>query len=171
MSKTKTAKTKTVKTEDAKAREALAAISPQFAAALDGDLGVATQGNAEAERKRKQPVLAPAGVDPHTMPVTDIVFDPALLDDFPDLKGGLKAASDHVFAQYRSPGKDKERHSLLHSRIGSFISQVRRSRQSGVPHVKQEVRRTAKQRDLLALLAEHGITSVDDLQSALGGDA
>lgn len=164
------------KTEDAKARAALAAISPSLAAALDTDERmdeavevIAAPAAAPVTSTKRQPVLAPEGVDPHTMPVTEIVFDPALLDDFPDLKAGLKAASDHVFALYRSPGKDKERHSLLHSRIGSFISQVRRSRQSGVQHVKEQVRRTSDQRDLLALLAEHGIQSVDDLQRTLGG--
>ena len=121
--------------------------------------------------KTKAVRLAPEGVDPHTMPVTDIVFDPALLDEFPSLEGdGLAAASRHVFALYKSVGRNKDRNSLLHREIGLFIQRVRRSRETGTPHVKQEVRKTKKQRDLLALLAEHGITSVADLQAALGGD-
>lgn len=116
-------------------------------------------------------VTVPEGADPRTMPVSDIVFDPALLDGFPSLEGeGLAAASRHVFALYKSHGRNKDRNSLLHRRIGEFIAQVRRSRQSGVPHVKETVRRTGKQRDLLALLAEHGITSVDDLTAMLSQD-
>ena len=122
-----------------------------------------------SESKKRQPVLAPEGVDPHTMAVTDIVFDPALLDEFPSLEGdGLAAASRHVFALYKSPGRNKDRNSLLHREIGLFIQRVRRSRKDGVPHVKEQVRRTGKQRDLLALLAEHGITSVEDLKTMLG---
>lgn len=117
----------------------------------------------------KQVALAPEGLDPHTMPVTDIVFDPALLDEFPSLSGdGLAAASRHVFALYKSPGRDKDRNSLLHREVGLFITRVRRSRETGVPHVREQVRKTSKQRDLLAVLAEHGITSIDDLERMLG---
>ena len=98
------------------------------------------------ERKKAKAVLAPEGVDPHLMDVSDIVFD-----------------------LYKSPHKNKDRHRRLQDEIGLFILRVRRSRESGVPHVKEQVRKTGKQRDLLALLAEHGITSVDDLAAALGG--
>ena len=122
------------------------------------------------ERKKAKAVLAPEGVDPHLMDVSDIVFDPALLDDFPSLEGqGRAAATRYVFDLYKSPHKNKDRHRRLQDEIGLFILRVRRSRESGVPHVKEQVRKTGKQRDLLALLAEHGITSVDDLAAALGG--
>jgi len=125
---------------------------------------------AKPEAKKRKVVLAPEGVDPRTMPVTDIVFDPALLDDFPSLEGqGLRAASTYVFEQYKSLGRNKDRHSLLHREIGLFITRVRRTRETGTPHVKEQVRKGKKQADLLALLAEHGIASVDDLTAALGG--
>lgn len=112
--------------------------------------------------------LAADGVDPHTMPVTDIEFDSALLDGFPDLTGqGQRAAADHVFALYKSPGRNKDRNSLLWSHVGKFIVRVRRERGAGVPHVKEQVRATGKQRDLLALLSELGVTSVEDLTNLL----
>lgn len=127
-------------------------------------------GAVEVQKQDKQPVLAPEGVDPRTMDVADIVFDPALLDEFPSLEGdGLAAASRKVFALYKSAGRNKDRNRRLHDEIGLFINRVRRSRVSGTPHVKEQVRQGKKQRDLLALLAEHGIKSVDDLQAALGG--
>lgn len=114
-------------------------------------------------------MLAPEGTDPRAMPVTDIVFDPALLDGFPSLEGeGLAAASRHVFALYKSHGRNKDRNSLLHSEIGKFITRVRRSRESGTPHVKEQVRKGKKGNDLLALLAEHGISSVEDMKALLG---
>lgn len=154
-------KTKTV-TEDERAQIAALGLNPD--APAFGEVV------AKPDAKRKQPVLAPEGVDPHMMPVTEIVFDPALLDDFPSLSGdGLAAASRHVFALYKSPGRNKDRNSLLHREVGLFISRVRRSRETGTPHVKEQVRQGSKQRDLLALLAEHGIKSVDDLTAALGG--
>lgn len=108
------------------------------------------------------PKLAPKGVDPHTMPVADIVFDPALLDGFPSLEGeGFAAASRHVFAFYKSPGRNKDRHSLLHRRIGEFINQVRRARETGTGHVREKVKTTKTQRDLAAFLAEHDVSEAD----------
>jgi hypothetical protein len=105
--------------------------------------------------------LMPTGLDPHAMPVADIVFDDRLLDGFPDLTGpGLKAASDHVFAQYRSPGKDRDRHSLLHRRITEFIGRVRRSRATG-GYVQEQIKASKEQRDIAALLAAKGMTVTD----------
>ena len=115
-------------------------------------------------------VLAPEGVDPHTMPGSDIVFDPALLDGFPTLKGAeYGAASRHVWEFYKSRRGDTDRNRRLHDEIGLFINRVRRSRETGTQHVKEQIRAGKKQRDLLALLAEHGINSVDDLKNTLGG--
>ena len=112
------------------------------------------------------PNLAPPGVDPHTMPVDEIVFDPALLDGFPSLNGeGMNAASKHVFALYKSPGRNKERNSLLHRRISTFITTVRRSRQTG-GMVTEAVKTTKDQRDLAALMASQGVTD-SDLAEAL----
>lgn len=97
-----------------------------------------------------------AEVDPHTIPVGDIVFDPALLDEFPDLARDCKAASEKVFAMYKGP-RGSERNKLLHRRISEFISQVKRSRKTG-GYVKDKIKATAEQRELAASLAELGIT-------------
>lgn len=123
----------------------------------------------EPERPKKPKAqLAPKGADPHAMPVSEIVFDPALLDQFPNLEGqGRRAAADYVFALYKSPGRNKDRNSLLWSEVGKFIQRVHRSRETGVPHVKDKVKAGKKSRDLLAVLAELGIESVDDLTALL----
>jgi hypothetical protein len=105
--------------------------------------------------------LAPEGVDPHTMPVSDIVWDPALLNDFTDLTGsGMAAASRHLFELYKSPGRNKDRNSLLHRKIGEFILQVRRSRETG-GFVTEKIKANKEERDLAALLAQHKITAAD----------
>jgi len=113
-------------------------------------------------RPRKAKVrLAPDGIDPHDMPVTDIVFDVHLLDGFPNLSGPhMSAASRHVFEFYKSRGRNRDRNSLLHRRIGEFIAQTRRSRDTG-GFVKEKVKATKEQRDLAALLAEHHISAAD----------
>lgn len=145
---------------DAERRKHLAKIT-----GLDLDPDVPAKVAREPQRA-KNVSLAPPGVDPHTMPVSDIVFDPALLDEFPSLEGqGQRAAADHVFALYKSPGRNKDRNSLLWSRVGKFIVKVRSSREPGgsvvTGHVKEEVKATREQRDLAALLTEHGITAGD----------
>jgi hypothetical protein len=105
--------------------------------------------------------LAPEGVDPHTMPVTDIVFDEALLDGFPSLSGSAIAdASRHVFSLYKSYARDKDRNSLLHRNIGEFIGRVRRKRETG-GFVREQVKATKGHRDLAHLLAEHNITAAE----------
>lgn len=143
---------------DAQRREFLKGVG------LDPDASALVDENAPAKATSKRGVivvLAPSGVDPHAMPVSEIVFDERLLDDYPELEGaGLKAASDHVFAQYRSRSRDKDRHSLLHRRITEFIGQMRRSRTTG-GHVRELVKATKEQRDLAALLAEKGLTVTD----------
>lgn len=105
--------------------------------------------------------FAPEGVDPHTMAVTDIVFTDAMLDGFPDLTGqGFKAAGDFLFAQYKSPRRDPDRHSLLHRRITEFVGQVKRSRKTG-GLVRERIKATAEQRDIAAVLAAEGINAAD----------
>ena len=115
-------------------------------------------------------VLAPDGINPHAMPVSDIVFDPRLLDGFPDLSGSnYKAASEYVFALYRSPGRDKVRNPLLHRRITEFIGQVSLARRSGMTNqVREKVKATKEQRELAALMAAKGLT-VEDLAALIGG--
>lgn len=101
--------------------------------------------------------FAPEGVDPHAMPVSEIVFVDAMLDGFPDLTGqGFRAASDHLFAQYKSPRRDTERHALLHRRITEFIGQVKRSRKTGGV-VRERIKATAEQRELAEVLAAAGL--------------
>ena len=110
---------------------------------------------------------AASDVDPRTMPVADIVFDPALLDEFPSLEGDeFAAASRKVFASYKSYGRSKDRNRRLHDEIGLFIHRVRRAREAGVEPekgaIKAKVKATKKQRDFAAVLAEHGL-EVEDL--------
>jgi len=104
-------------------------------------------------------VLAPPSMDPRTMPVDEITLDPHLLDGFPSLAGdGLAAASAHVFALYKSYGRNKERNGALHRKITSFITLTRRNRETG-GMVKEAVKADKETRDLAALLASQGITA------------
>lgn len=101
-------------------------------------------------------VWAPEGIDPHTMPVTDIVFDPAMVEQFPDLSPrGRRPACDYLFAQYKSYGRNKDRNSLLHRRIGEFLAKTHRDRETGGGgFVKGKMR-------LANTMAEHGVTEED----------
>ena len=96
---------------------------------------------------------APEGVDPHTMPVTDIVFDPRMREQYPDLSPrARRAPSDFLFAIYKSYGRNKDRNSLLHRRIGEFLARTHKERtQPGGEFVKDKIR-------LANTLAEHCIT-------------
>lgn len=106
--------------------------------------------------------LAPPGVDPRLMDVKDIEFDPKLLDGFPSLKfnEGGSAASRYVFDLYKSYGKDPHRNGLLHRKIGSFIENTRRARETG-GMVKEKVRATAPERDMAQVIASQGVTTPD----------
>lgn len=107
--------------------------------------------------------LAPQGMDPRVVPVDDIVFDPRLLDEFPSLTGdGLKAASDKVFALYKSYGRNKDRNGALHRKITTFITTTRRNRETGNRGlVHENVVADSATRDLAALLASQNITAAD----------
>jgi hypothetical protein len=116
----------------------------------------------ERVKKPRQIKLAPDGVDPHTMPVEDIVFDPRLLDDFPTLKGSERtAASRHLFELYKSRQKG-ERNQILHRRINEFLSSVAIARKSGTKPVKEKIKATKEQRDMAEMMAQLGLTA-DDL--------
>ena len=107
------------------------------------------------------PRIAPEGVDPRTMPVSDIVFDPMLLDGFTSLRGEhMNAASAHIFAIYKSYGRNKDRNGLLHRKISEFIAQVRTERESG-GFVKERIKTTKEQREIANLLASEGMTVAD----------
>jgi hypothetical protein len=112
-------------------------------------------------KTKKSKVAAAVQENPQTMLVADIVFDPALLDEFPDLSGSnFKTAADKVFAIYRSPGRDPERNPLLWRKVGEFVQQVKRSRKSG-GFVKEKVKATGEQREIANLLAAHNLTMED----------
>lgn len=111
--------------------------------------------------------LAPPGVDPHTMPVEDIVLDPRLLDDYHSLafnEQGADAAR-YIFSLYKSQGRNKERNGALQRKISSFITQTRRNRETG-GMVKEKITSTKEQRDNAALLASANVSS-SDLAEAL----
>ena len=106
--------------------------------------------------------LAPPGVDPHTMPVDDIVLDARLLDNFTDLAFSADGneASRYIFKLYKSPHKNTERHGALQRKITSFITQERRNRATG-GMVKEKIASTKEQRDIAAVLASNGLTAAD----------
>lgn len=115
-----------------------------------------------AKHKAAKIELAPPGVDPHTMPVTDIVFDPRLLDNFPSLEGmGKRVAADHVFALYKSPGRNRDRNSLLWSRVGKFIDETYWSRQPNEEkgHTKKKIKASKEQAKVAEVLVDNGIKS------------
>ena len=99
-------------------------------------------------------VLAPKGVDPHTMPVEDIVFDPALLAEYDDLsfKAQGNTASRKIFDLYKSLSRDRDRNGALQRRITSFITAERRSRLAGRP-ISEKIATTSEERDMAAMLA------------------
>lgn len=124
---------------------------------LDPDAPALTRrGAALAPSRRGDVRWAPEGVDPHTMAVSDIVFDPAMVEQFPDLSPqGRNAASRYLFDQYKSYGRNKDRNSLLHRRIGEFLAHAHRARETGGDgFVKDKIR-------LANTLAEHGVTAED----------
>ena len=110
--------------------------------------------------------LAPPGVDPRTMNVDEITFDPHLLDSFPSLEGdGLAAASAYVFSLYKSYTKDKGRNGALHRKITTFITTTRRNRQTRGT-VTEQIKTTRADRDIAALIASQGVKP-EDLAEAL----
>lgn len=114
MSKTKT---------PAETQEFLASIG------LKGDGPALMAAPAATGKGTASTTLVQTDVDFHTMPVSDIKFDPALLDEFPDLGGqNFRLASDKLFAMYKSKGRNKDRNGLLHRKITEFIQQVKKQR-------------------------------------------
>lgn len=97
--------------------------------------------------------------DPRSaMPVTDIVFDPALLSGFDSLDG--RGPADHVFGVYKSPGRNKDRNSLLWARVTKFVADERLKRRTGGV-VKEVVKTTREQRELAQVMAAKGMTTED----------
>ena len=151
--------------EQRRAKLAELGLNPDAPGLTDSTLA-AEQPAKKGKSKNKTIVQAVEGLDPRRIPASEIVFDPEMLADFPDLSGpSMAAASRFLFEHYKSPTKDRERNGLLHRRIGEFIQQVRRDRQQlnePTGHIKEKVKQTKAQRDLAALIAESGITA-DDL--------
>lgn len=100
---------------------------------------------------------APPGIDPRTMPVSDIVFTAEMVAQFPDLNPrNRKAAANHLFEIYKAYGRNKDRNSLLNGRIGTFLASVHEERKvaAGGGFVKDKIR-------LANTLAEHNIDEGD----------
>jgi hypothetical protein len=110
------------------------------------------------------PVEVPTAVqtvDPHTIPASEIEFDPADIAEFGDLEGiKFRQASDKLFAMYRSPKKDSDRHGLLHRRITEFLGKQRTLMKSG-GFVKDKVKVTKEQREIAQFIAAAGLTMED----------
>ena len=95
-------------------------------------------------------------IDEHLIPVADIVFTPDMVEGF-DLETQFTTASRVLFERFRSPRRDKQRHSLLHGRISAFLGGLRLERRTG-GFVKQRVRAGRVERDLAQVLATSGGT-------------
>jgi hypothetical protein len=137
-------------TQEAARREKLAAMT-----GLDLD-GPALVSRPERHSPTANIQWAPKGVDPKTMPISDIAFEPAMVEQFADLSPrGRRPASDYLFSVYKSYGRDKDRNSLLHRKIGEFLARVHADRtQPGGGFVKGKI-------NLANTLAEHGVTEGD----------
>lgn len=125
---------------------------------LEG-LGLPADGETLAKAKPAPRPAAPQAdedVNEHLIPVSDIVFTADMVDGF-DLETQLAAASRALFERFKSPRKDKERHSLLHRRISEFLSGLRMERRTG-GFVKERVQTTTTTRALAAMLETAGVT-------------
>lgn len=125
--------------------------------------GLDPDGSALVKRPADRPITkepariqwAPEGVDPHTMPVTDIVFTPEMVEHFPDLSPrSRKAPYTHLFEQYKAYGRDKDRNSLLGRRIGEFLGGEHKRRQPGGGYVQDKIR-------MANTLVQHDVTETD----------
>ena len=114
----------------------------------------------EAPAKPKASKKNAFPADAHTMKIMDIPWNPAWLDQFPNLDGpNMAEASRYLFAQFKSEHRDKDRHSLLHREIGLFITRVRAARRAGSERpVTDQIKAEKPQRDMAAALAAAGVT-------------
>jgi len=98
---------------------------------------------------------APEGVDPHKMPVSEIVFTPEMVEHFQDLSPkSRKAPYNHLFEQYKGIRGDKDRNSLLGRRINEFLASEYKRRQPGGGYVQDKIR-------LANTLAQHDVKEED----------
>ncbi len=145
---------------DAQRREMLAAIG------LNPD-APALVAPPQHRPERKQAHLVPAGSDwtPQTIPVKDIEWDNALLDDFPALSDSAcrNAAHNHVFALYKTPKgpHSSDRNKALWSEVGKFINRVRRERETG-GHVRERIKTDTERNEIAMFLQSQGLT-LDDI--------
>jgi hypothetical protein len=121
--------------------------------AEERDALLASLGLNPSEKVKETAVPTPVQIDFRTMPVTDIVFDPADVAEFTDFEGmNRKLAADKLFAKYKSEGKNKDRHSLLWSKVSLFLTDLNVERKTdGV--VKEKVKTTKQERHLAQVLA------------------
>lgn len=125
---------------------------------------VAIAAEVPQEPRKPKPDMFPENA--HSMPITSIVWDEKWVAEF-DLETQFADASRFLFAAFRSAGRDKDRHSLLHSSIGRFLVSVRRARKAGVPHtVTANVKASRPEREMAAVLAAAGV-SEDELAEFL----
>lgn len=109
--------------------------------------------------------LAPEGVDPHTMPVDEIVFDPRLVEQFPSLAPKDRApAAAYLFSLYKGK-RGEDRNKVLHQAIGRFLVNEHRSRETG-GLVKEKIAVDSETKDLAMVLKAKGV-SVKDLIALL----
>lgn len=136
---------------------------------LDGEapvlaVDVLTEEPAKVKKaKSDKPKKPKEAVDPHTIDVSDIVFDAAMLADYMLDASDIKQASDALFQHYKSPIKG-ERNKFLHRRISEFIAQVKRQRnpKPADGYIKGKVKATKTERDIAQIMVQQGITA-DDL--------
>jgi len=121
--------------------------------ALLASLGLSPAAPAKPEPKVETPVQN--DTNPHTMPVTDIVFDEHDIAGF-DLETQFADASRALFAKYRGEGRNKDRNSLLHRRITEFLGKTRKARREpDGGFVKDKIN---YERELAKILRESGLT-------------
>lgn len=137
------------------------ALAADIATEVPAKAPKAKKAKGDKPKKAKKP--KEADIDPHTIPVSDIVFDAKMLDGFTLDGSDMKQASDLLFQHYKSPIKG-ERNKFLHRRITEFINQVKRERnpQPRDGHIKAKVKATKGKRDLAQMLEQAGIDA-DDL--------
>lgn len=118
---------------------------------------------AKGDKPKKAKTKEVVTIDPHTIDVSDIVFDAAMLADYRLDASDIKQASDVLFQHYKSPTKG-ERNKFLHRRITEFIQQVKRDRNPAPrdSHIKHKVKAGKDKRDLAQMLADADLTA-DDL--------
>lgn len=113
--------------------------------------------------------LAPEGVDPHTMPVEDIVFDERLVAHFPSLAPKDRSVPvSYVFQFYKGP-RGSERNKLLHAAIGKWLRDLHLARRA--PGIVREKIKTSTETEELAMILQAKGIKAEDLIAMLSKEA